>query len=461
MEKPPVIVGAGPAGLAAAAVFVGAGLRPVVLDEADRPGGQGTRRLTPVLRDEAARLFGRGAAAARREREAREDATLAACDHRPGTLVWGVFEGSLELHADGRADQLAFSHLLLATGATDAILPLPGWTLPGVFSLGGAQVALKRHGSFIGRRVVFAGSSPLLYLAAAQYARLGSRDIVILDTTPFRAKLGAAPGMARHGPATLRQGLALMAELRRAGVRVVAGAGLLSVEGGDRVEGFRFRDKAGREERLDCDAVAIGFGLRPETQLAELAGAAFEFDPVLRHWFPRLSPDGQAGPSLWIAGDGARTVGAEGSAAAGRLAALSMLRAMGLGEAVQASGMEALRRRLQHARQFQQAAAGAFRIPHDMLSTMPGDTLLCRCERVTLGEVREAVARASGPVEVNRVKAITRCGMGRCQGRYCGAALGEAVSQLTGRALGDVGRLRAQAPVRPLPLSAVTGDAAE
>ncbi|WP_414831813.1 NAD(P)/FAD-dependent oxidoreductase [Afifella sp. YEN Y35] len=460
-DAPPVIVGAGPAGLAAAGAFVEAGIRPIVLDESDRPGGQGTRRLTPLLRDKAEPLFGARAARRRQEREAREDHILSGCDYRANTLVWGAFDGGLELLSGGACQELRYAQLLLATGATDAILPLPGWTLPGVYSLGGAQVALKRHGNFIGRKIVFAGSSPLLYLAAAQYCRLGLCEITVLDTTPFRGKLRAAVGMARHAAGTLRQGLSLMAELRRAGIRILAAADLLAVEGKDRVEAFRFCDAAGREDRLDCDAVAIGFGLRPETQLAELAGAAFEFDPVLRHWFPRLSPDGQAGPALWIAGDGARTMGAEGASFAGRLAALSMLQEMGRGDAVKPDEMRRLRRRLEHARRFQLAAAEAFRIPREMLSRLPEDTILCRCERVTLGEVRSAVPRASGPVEVNRNKAITRCGMGRCQGRYCGVALGEVVAKVTERDLAEVGRLRAQAPIRPIPMSAAMRDAAE
>lgn len=450
----PVIVGAGPAGMAAAETFVGAGLRPIVLDEGERPGGQGTRRLTPLIADRSRRLFGRSGADRIARREAQEDDVLLRCDYRPGNMVWGVFGGKLEVLQDGRAYTLAHGPLLLATGAIDRILPLPGWTLPGVYALGGAQVALKRHGCLIGQRTVFAGSSPLLYLGAAQYLRMGARNIVVLDTTPLSEKLRAAPGMARQSWSTLVKGLSLMAELRLAGVRIVTGVRVDRIAGTDRVDAIHFQSARGPEV-LACDSVALGHGLRPETQLAELAGAKLEYDSVLRHWFPLADAEGRAGPALWVSGDSARTAGADGAAVAGRLAALSILKSMGRAPAGADEDIRRLQRRLDRWRAFQQAMAGAFSADGARIAEVPDETVLCRCERVSLGDIRDVVARLAGPLEVNRLKAITRCGMGRCQGRYCGTALAEALSGLAGKSMQDCGYLHAQAPVRPLPIGAV------
>ena len=451
-----VIVGAGPAGLAAARRLVAAGLRPVVLEEATRPGGQGTRRLAPSVAPHGDRLF-RQSAPGIRARESAEDAVLAQCDFRPGTLVWACHGDRLELLGPAGYESLPYSHLLLAVGATDRLMPLPGWTLPGVFTLGGAQVALKRHGSFIGERVVFAGSSPLLYLAAAQYLRLGHRQLTVLDTTPFSQKMRHFPAMLRHAPRTALQGVALMAELRRGGVQIISGARLLAVEGDDRVTALRYATARGTRLRLGVDAVALGYGLRPETQLAELAGAVFDYDARHRQWFARCDAAGRAGPRLWIAGDSARTAGAEAADAAGALAAEDILETLGL-PAADPLEIRAYRRRLRAQRKFQDAMTGAFQWPAPRLADLPDETTLCRCERVSLGTVRAALDAPLGPVEINRVKSISRCGMGRCQGRFCGPALSELVAAAREA---TPGRLRAQAPVRPIPLVATHSEAAE
>ncbi|RWE36059.1 MAG: FAD/NAD(P)-binding oxidoreductase [Mesorhizobium sp.] len=450
---PPVIVGAGPAGLAAAGTFLQAGVAPLILDEADAAGGQGTRRLGPLAEPRMNALFGTRYAARVRDRETVEDAILAQSNYRPLTTIWGVYDKRLEVFAGDRLSNIPFQHLLLCTGATDRILPVAGWTLPGVYTLGGAQVALKKHGTFIGRKIVFAGSSPLLYLAAAQYLRLGARDLVIVDSTSLFEKIKAAPAMARWSAGTLFEGLRLLQELQRAGVRIIFGADLLEIQGSTKVEHITFRRRGHPVETVACDAVAIGHGLRPETQLAELAGAQFEFDAEHGQWFPATDMDGRASEDLWVAGDAARTVGAIGAKVSGALAALSVLREMGI-TLLPENRVKSMRGQLRRWRKFQHAMARAFIPPVAAAAEAPDTMILCRCERVIAAEIRQAVAQAAGPAEINRVKAITRCGMGRCQGRYCGFALQSLLSSLTNKGAGNVGRLRAQAPVRPIPLVA-------
>lgn len=457
---PPVIIGAGPAGLAAAAALVEAGQRPILLEETTRPGGQGTRRLSPLIAPEAARLMGRTEARAAARREAAEDRVLAACDWRPGSLVWGIHDHQLHILRGGRQAVLAYDQLLIATGATDRIMAFPGWTLPGVFSLGGAQVALKQHAAFIGAQVVLAGASPLLYLAAAQYLRMGARRLTVVDGGTAAGKRRAAPGMALTAPGTLIEGLRLMRELRRAGIRVIKGATLTRAIGTDRLEAVEIAHASGTAEVLACDGLGFGHGLRPETQLAELAGARFRFDPVLRNWFPVIDADGCAGPGLWLAGDGALTGGRVAAAASGRLAALAMIAARADGTRPSRE-ITSLRRRTARLRRFQAHLAAAFPWPHEQAAGLPDDTVVCRCERVTAGEIRAAIARPAGPAEVNRVKAITRCGMGRCQGRFCGQTLQELTAATAGCPADSVGRLRAQAPLRPIPIGSVgDGEAA-
>lgn len=443
-----VIVGAGPAGIRAAGVIAAQGLRPILVDEGRHPGGQGYRRPSPGLSLDMDALMGTEAG---KYKALHTDfaALLPQIDYRSRTLVWGIEDRRLYCVRDGRQTTIAFDALVVATGAMDRIAPLPGWTLPGVFTLGGAQAVLKDQGCLVGRRVAFLGASPLLSLAALQYRKLGAEVVAVCDTSPFRDKIAALPQLAAV-PRTLARGLAYLAALKRARVPLFDGVTPMAIEGEAGVTALRFRDGQGRERRVACDAVALGYGLKPETQLAELAGARFAFDARFRLWLPVTDEDGRAGEGLYLAGDGAAIGGADAAEASGALAALAVLHDLGLRPVIDERPV--LRRRLARLRRFQRGLARAFRWPVPVLSRLPDEVAVCRCEHVTAGEIRRAMDEDLGPVDVNRVKAITRCGMGRCQGRVCGPALQEIAAAHAGLPAEAVGRLRGQAPVKPVPL---------
>lgn len=445
-----VIVGAGPAGISAAEALCARGHRPILIDEGQRAGGQGYRQPSEGLNLDMRRLMGSeaGKYEALHARFARLQGRI---DYRPRTLVWAIDGQKLHLVSDGRVDVVEAGSLLLATGAMDRIAPMPGWTLPGVFTLGGAQVALKDQGCLIGRRVAFLGSSPLLLLAAKQYREMGGEVAVVADTTPLTRKAAAFAALTRS-PRTLARGLAYMASALRAGTPLLNGVTPLAIEGTGHVEALLLRDGSGRERRFACDAVALGYGLKPETQLADLAGASFAYDADFRLFLPKTDALGRSRPGLYLAGDGATIGGADAAEASGALAAHAIL--SDLGEPQNVAAIKPLARRVARLRGFQRGLARAFAWPVDQIRNQPDDTLLCRCESVTIGTVREAMAKALGPIEVNRVKAMTRCGMGRCQGRVCGPALQEIVAGTAGLEGAAAGRLRGQAPVKPLVLGA-------
>lgn len=450
-----VIVGAGPAGIGAAEVLCAEGLKPIVIDEGTRAGGQGYRRPAENLALDMNRLMG-SEATKYASLHRRFQTLLPRIDYRPGTLVWAIDGNTLHLLRDGRAETLAFDKLLIATGAMDRIAPLPGWTLPGVFTLGGAQAVLKDQGCLIGNRVAFLGSSPLLALAAKQYRDMGAEIAVIADTTPFAAKAAATPALLR-APRTLFRGLWYMGASLRAGTGMLHGVTPVAVEGSTHVEALVLRDARGRERRFACDAVALGYGLKPETQLADLAGAAFAYDADFRLFLPRIDGMGRARPGLYLAGDGVRIGGADAAEASGALAAHAIIADLGRAQDIEAT--RGLARQVQRLRGFQRGLARAFAWPKTQIAALPDAVMLCRCENVTVGEVRAAMAKELGPVEVNRVKAMTRCGMGRCQGRVCGPALQEIVAARAGGDGAAAGRLRGQAPVKPIALAAA-GDGA-
>ncbi|MBR8312990.1 FAD-dependent oxidoreductase [Burkholderia dolosa] len=459
----PVIVGAGPAGVRAAEALVDAGLRPVVIDENARWGGQIYRQ--PPAGDG----FVRGKRALYGFEAAKADAvhrTMAALlphvDYRPNTLAWACGAGRVDTLQDGREVTVPYSHLIVASGATDRMLPLPGWTRAGVYTLGGAQVALKAQGCAIGRRVVFAGTGPLLYLVAYQYAKAGVQVLAVLDTSPLRRQAAATPALLRM-PATFAKGLYYIGWLRARGVAIETGVVLERVLGDRHVTGLAWR-AAGSDAHarmLDCDALGIGFGLRSETQLADLAGCRFRFDPINRAWLPERDAAGCTSVrGVYVAGDGAGIAGADAAEASGRRAALALLDDAGVVSPPPAGKPDArsLERTLARIGAFRAGLEAAFAPPAELAAQCADDTIVCRCEEIDAGTLRRCI-RGGQAAEINRLKALTRVGMGRCQGRMCGDAAALVLAAETGRSPADVGRLRAQPPVKPFPIAAaLAGD---
>ncbi|MHA4736145.1 FAD/NAD(P)-dependent oxidoreductase [Ensifer adhaerens] len=449
----PVIVGAGPAGIRAAERLVRAGLRPIVLDEGLRAGGQIYRR--PLIDDGRSyrSRYGSEAGKARRLHEAFE-ALLPAIDYRPETLVWNVSAAErgnqLDVLLAGVHRQIGFSQLILCTGATDRVLPFPGWTTPGVYTLGASQVALKAQGCTIGDRIVFMGSGPLLYLVAWQYMKAGACVEAVLDTAPITSKRHLL-SLAIHAPRIVGLGVFYGLQLQLAGVKIRNGVRPEAVLGTGQVEGLRFRRRASKGEVVEtvsCDALAYGFALRPETQLADLAGCRFCFDERDRVWLPERDAMGRTSrANVYVAGDGSGIAGADAAEVSGELAAAALLEDAGKASA-DGARLVAAREAILRQRDILERA---FPFPVDWFETVPDETTLCRCEEITIAEGRRAIA--SGSIsEINRLKALSRVGMGRCQGRMCSAAATELLSGLCGVSPGEVGRLRAQAPVKPIPL---------
>jgi NADPH-dependent 2,4-dienoyl-CoA reductase/sulfur reductase-like enzyme len=445
------VVGAGPAGVRAVEALLGAGIRPVWLDEAMDGGGRIYQRPPAGLNRDARALYGFEAKRAT-GLHAALDAAKPRADWRPDTLVWNIRPGAKQLntiHA-GRQGVVDYDAAILCTGAMDRVVPVPGWTLPGVTTMGGAQIALKSQGCGIGRRVAFLGSGPLLWLVAYQYAKAGAEVAAVLDTTPFATKLAAAPGMLR-GPATFAKGVYYVAWLRAHGVRIAEGATPLAIEGADTVTGIRWRDTKGAEHRAECDAVGLGWGLKPEAQLADLAGVPFEFDAAQRNWVPKRDAAGRTPvPGIYLAGDGSGIGGAEVAELAGTRAAMALLQ--DAGHKVDAAATD---RKLASLGRFRLALEKAFPFPAHLAANLPDEALFCRCERLTAGELRATLNGPELPAsEMNRAKAISRAGMGRCQGRVCGPAAAEILAARLGCPVAEVGRLRGQAPVKPIPLTA-------
>ena len=446
-----IVIGAGPSGVRCAETLVAAGLRPTVVDENRRDGGQIYRRQPDNFTRPYAKLYGTVAGSAQALHES-FDALRDKIDYLPETLAWNIAGQKLHVVKDDLSSALPFDALVICSGATDRLMPVKGWHQAGTYSLGASQIALKAQACAIGRQVVFLGTGPLLYLVASQYVKAGANVAAVLDTSPLMRRVAALPKLLAR-PSVLLNGLGLVAGLKRAGVPVLTGVTPLEITGSpaNGVQGVVVRDGRGNERSFECDAVAMGYHLRPETQLADLARCAFRFDQETRQWLPEVGEDGRSSvPGVYLAGDGMRVLGADGAEIGGRLAAMAVLKDLRLN--VPEEELQRLRAEQAGMERFRRGLAQAFPWPVEQAAQLPDEAIVCRCEAITAGELRRVVCEM-GAQEANRAKAFSRVGMGRCQGRYCGHAGAEVIAHAAGVPVEQVGRLRGQAPIKPLSMA--------
>lgn len=442
-----VVVGAGPAGLAAACTLAEAGLAPMLLESRSEPGGAIWRMPSQSVGTRV-RLKSPGSERVERLR-ARFQQLRERIDFYPETVVVDVSRERLwAVAATGEIDCTPWDRLIVATGALDRILPVPGWTLPGVVTLGGAQTALKLNGCAVGARVAFFGTGPLLYLAAAQYVAAGIEVAVVADTSRLVEAATALPALCADA-ARLALGLRALRILRRARVPVLRGVWSARIEGHRTVEAIVLERRHGFW-RFSCDAVALGFGLVPQLQLLELLGAPMRFDRASDLWLPAVDAAGRTPiQGLYVAGDAARPLGVEAAVLAGERVAYAVLEDEG--RAVDPRRIAQLEAALARHRKFAFGLVRAFRFPSRLEAAVADDTVVCRCEGVTAGAIRGAVTELDA-CTVSEAKALTRVGMGRCQGRLCGLTAARILAAARAVPLEAVGRLRPQAPILPLPV---------
>jgi NADPH-dependent 2,4-dienoyl-CoA reductase/sulfur reductase-like enzyme len=380
------VVGAGPAGLAAAVAASEAGARVALLDESPRPGGQIWRHL-PERAPGAARAW------LERLRATDRVTLLPRCcvvDARAGFRLLA--------EQDAQPRRVEAGRLVIATGARELFLPFPGWTRPGIFGVGGAQALLKSGVSFRGRRVVVAGSGPLLLPVAAALAGDGARIVALAEQAPAAAVARFALGLWRE-PAKLVQALGYRLALGR--VRYRTGTWVASVRGGDSPEAALLTD--GRRTReVACDAVCVGYGLVPNLELARLLGCA------VKRGFVTVDAEQQTSrPGVYCAGEPTGIGGLELALVEGEIAGRA---------AAGAPLPAALLRRRARRRGLVPALARAFALRPALRGLAGPETVVCRCEDVRLARLRPEWS-------TREAKLATRSGMGPCQGRVCGPAL--------------------------------------
>jgi D-hydroxyproline dehydrogenase subunit alpha len=437
-----LVVGGGVAGLSAAIAAAEAGASVTLLDERHAPGGQFAKPLASSHADAAP------------DRQFRLGADLHARAGRAGVRlendagVWGAFAPD-EIAAVVRGRSITYHpcRLILATGAHEAPVPIPGWTLPGVMTTGGLQTLVRTQRVSPGQRVLIAGSGPLNLQLACELLAGGVTPVAVLEAAP---RPGLADWrdlvrMARSAPDLTRDGWTMLRRLRRAGVPVLWGTVLDRLDGNDRV-----RTAIAAGHRFDVDVVALNMGFQPEVNLARALGVPHRFvDRGAGYLATATDREGRTAlPCVFAAGDGAVPGGARVAQARGRLAGLAAAREIGFTAPVDAAALAALTR----AETFQDALWRVFAAPPIPVAD---ETIVCRCEDVTAARLRAEVA--SGLTSLPALKKATRAGMGRCQGRFCAAT----IARMCPATPEPDSFAAPRAPLRPVPAAALMKEAPE
>ncbi len=457
-----IVIGAGPAGANAALLAAEHGLEVQLIDEASAPGGQVWRAPPAAFRiNPAAKRSPELKAGEDLRRKVRSSGIRTSFGYRVWTLGRGFTVQAIGPQGNETFEAPA---LVLAPGTTERVAPFPGYTLPGVIGLGAATVLLKSQQMLPGRRTLVAGAGPLLLAVAAAILKGGGEVAAVVDINSRAQWLRTVPAAAQC-PELLWRGAQWHALLRahrvpylwRQAVRSATGAEAVTSVTIGPVDRAGIRAPGAPDTTFEVDALAIGNGLIPSTEMTRQLGAEHLYDEAFEDWVARLDNVGRTSiPRLYVAGDGAGVAGAAAAVIAGEIAGLAAAFDQGRISSETYEKALALRMpRLRRARRFGRAMATLMKPPDGLYRAIPADTVVCRCEDVTRRAIDEAAK--SGATGIGQLKAWTRCGMGPCQGRNCGDSAGR-LMELNGVSRQQFGQMAGRAPFRPVPIDAITGE---
>ncbi len=435
-----LVLGGGAGGLSAARSAAEAGAEVLLLDERKRLGGQYYKQLAEPGRAPLDAQQGEGRALI-------EAAVAAGVEVLEGAEIWGAFDG-LEIMAatDEAAYAIRARAVVVATGAYERPAMIPGWTLPGVMTVGAAQTFWRSYATLPGQRVALAGNGPLVAQVALELARGGAEIVALSEAAPAPfTRPGAGLSLARAQPALAAKGAGMLAALRARGVAISYATLPRQIE--QRETGLAITLETPRGTRtVEADVFCMNFGFQPQNEILRLLGATMTFDAR----FDQLRPTrGEAFETsvagLYAIGDCCGIGGAPAAVLEGTIAG----RAAAGGQGPTAGEL----RRLGLHRAFQNALWTLYAAPIPRLEDVPAEAQVCRCEEVTKGALDEALA--VGSTDIGAVKRATRIGMGRCQGRYCAPALAGLMARRSGVDPQDLSFFAPRVPVKPVPIGAL------
>lgn len=435
------IIGAGPAGISAAIEAAGMGASVALIDENSIPGGKVFSHMHDHLQDTLPdRIEKRvGSQLLQRLESASSRISLFL-----ESEVWNILDGWIvAVHRKGisgeQVKNMTARKLIISIGAFERIVPFPGWTLPGVFSVGGLNTLAKK-GIVPGERILIAGSGPLQLVLAHHLINAGARIAGIVNAVSPRDVLARSAQLLMNvNGSVLKSGFSYLFSIRKQGIPTFFSHALSRVHGTTQVEKAEIVrvDRTGRpirgtEKEIMADCIAYGYGLIPCCEITRLCGCDHIFDDQLGYWRPQLSEKMETSkPGVFVAGDCLLVKGYPAAIEEGKIAAIEACVQLGYTNRQTAeSVLKASWSRLKRFKKFARAMELLSRPGPDLLDIVSDDTEVCRCEEVTMKDIRSAVAQGAG--DANDIKKRTRLGMGHCQGRFCGQVINELIWKLTG-----------------------------
>lgn len=445
-----LILGCGPAGMAAAVRASTLGLRVALIDEQAAPGGQIWRGIEQSVAQGRAKSLGRDYVDGLELVAAFRNSGV---DYVPQATVWQVEPGfRVFAQRAGAVEIMRAPRILVATGAMERTAPFPGWTLPGVLTVGAAQILLKTADQIPDEAVWLVGSGPLLLLYATQLLDAGGRIAGILDTR--------APGSRRRALGFVGRSVAGWREIlkgaqwvsRLKSVPKIRQVVAIEAYGNARLEGVRYRTSSGAVGSVPTKMLLVHEGVIPDTHLTLALGCEHRWSHAQQCFAPVHDEWGETTlPNCFVAGDADGIGGARVARFAGDLAGYALARSAGLASpAGTEREVTQVRARLAAASSLR-PMLDALYAPRPVLATLTHETVVCRCENVTAGVLRSAID--DGARDANHLKAQTRCGMGACLGRQCGTIASMLIAGATGGDMDRTGLARSRPPLRPITLS--------
>ena len=455
-----VVLGAGPAGVAAANVASKEGAEVVIIDENSSAGGQIYRAPPNEFQPQnsfKSDEFREG----EKQRNILENSNLTALfKHR----VWSVSSDLVvsTVGPNGLSSWHARS-LIIANGALERIIPFPGWTIPGVIGLAASTILLKSQYVLPGQSTVVAGCGPLLIAVANGIIKSGGKVSAIIDLNSKSDWIKAFPRLLSR-PDQLFKGMSWFANIMKAGIKLYGGHAVTNTKQVDNVLRISIApiNSAGsildskNQKIVEGDCLAIGHGLFPSTEITRLLKAKHIYDPLKGGWVPLIDDDFRSSiPGVYIAGDATGISGAFSAVQKGRIAGMAAVRDLNMMSSKKYKAKnKSERTTLKKNENFGKAAVRLMKFRPELIQTITSETIVCRCEDVFRSEIDEAIE--SGARDLNQLKAWTRCGMGPCQGRTCSEAI-EAIlaSKVGSREL--AGQWTGRTPLRPVPIEQIIG----
>ena len=451
-----LIIGLGPAGMAAAMELDRQGVHVAVVDENPEPGGQIYRQPPGdfVIEDESSLgiRYRVGQNIIRQFDQLRDKITVFS-----QTMAWGFFEGTtMALEHDGHIELVEFDKLILCEGAMERSIPFPGWTLPGIMTAGGLQKMVKYQRLLPGKRVLLSGASPLQLSVAASLVKNGAEVVALCEATRIKDTLKLVSEIIRQ-KGLFKEAVSYLFPVLKKSVPILRPYLVVSASGDNRVREAtiaRLDENwvpiAGTEKTFDVDTISLGYGFLPVARLARLCGCAHVYDPVLKSWKPKTDTFMRTSVmNIYTAGDSSGIGGADLAEVEGRIAGAHAAAELGK---VSVDERDRRLNLLFHAREslkrYSKVLNRVFSPRSGLFTIMKDDTIVCRCERITASEVFAGID--NGIRNINEIKRTRVC-MGLCQGRTCESIVTELMLQ-KGIPIEDIGHMTIRPPITPMPV---------